>query len=106
MKKKILLVTILCVALLPCTAKANKNPYYTLKGTVHNFSYTMEYKDGTVLKGKGYDICTSDGSIWEMSDTDTDQFFKEGQKVKIRLDDNGTPKNKMDDIIISIKKTK
>ena len=56
--------------------------------------------------GRGFDICTADGNIWEMSDTDTDAHFKDGQKVIVKISDNGTPKNKTDDFIVTIKKAK
>lgn len=108
--KKTILITVLATTLvtaLPCSAKAGKhNPYYTIKGTVKNFTYTMKYKDGTVLKGKGYNVYLKDGAILEIDDTDTDKFFKEGQKVKVKFHDNGTRKNKLDDKVISVKKAK
>lgn len=37
-----------------------------------------------------------------MVDTDTNQFFKEGQKVKVKLNNNGTS-YKYDDIVVSVK---
>ena len=103
MKKK-LLSLILIVAMLPATANAKTTPYYTLKGTVHNFTYTQIYKDGTVIKGKGFDIYTTDGNIWEMTDTDTDYHFSENATVKVKFHNNKTPKDKTDDRIISVKK--
>lgn len=105
MKRKLLLVltaTILTItSVIPANAKQNN--YYTMTGTVHNFTYTMRYENGTVLKGNGFDIITSDGNIWEMVDTDTDLYFKEGTKVKVRFNNNGTRKDKTDDIIVSVK---
>lgn len=106
MKKKILLVIMLCVALLPCTANAKRNPYYTEKGTIRNFTYSMRFTNGSTIKGKGYRIYLSNGNVWEMTDADTDQFFKEGQKVKVKFNNNGTAKNQLDDYIVSIKKAK
>lgn len=102
MKKKLIAITLILsvVMTIPTGAKANR--YYTMTGTVCNFTYTQKYSDGTTLKGKGYDIHTSDGSIWEMIDTDTNQFFKEGQKVKVKLNNNGTS-YKYDDIVVSVK---
>ena len=105
MKKK-LLSLILTVAMLPTTANAKTTPYYTLKGTIHNFTYTQTYKDGTVIKGKGFDIYTTDGNIWEMTDTDTDYHFSENATVKVKFHNNKTPKDKTDDRIISVKKAK
>ena len=103
MKKK-LLSLILIVAMLPTTANAKTTPYYTLKGTIHNFTYTQIYKDGTVIKGKGFDIYTTDGNIWEMTDTDTDYHFSENATVNVKFHNNKTPKDKTDDRIISVKK--
>lgn len=102
MKKKLLAITLILSAAMTIPTGAKANRYYTMTGTVHNFTYTQKYSDGTTLKGKGYDIYTSDGSIWEMIDTDTDQFFKEGQKVKVKLNNNGTS-YKYDDIVVSVK---
>ena len=106
MKKKLLSLILVATMLIPTTANAKPNSYYTLKGKIHNFIYTQTYTDGTVLKGKGFDIYTTDGNIWEMSDTDTDAHFKDGQKVIVKISDNGTPKDKTDDRIISVKKAK
>ena len=100
MKKKLIAATLILSTVMTIPAGAKANRYYTMTGTVHNFTYTQKYSDGTVIKGKGYDIYTSDGSIWEM--VDTDQFFKEGQKVKVKLNNNGTS-YKYDDIVVSVK---
>lgn len=103
-KKTIFTATILSLALLsPLSANAKRNPYYTMTGTVHNFTYTMQYEDGTILNGNGFDIITKDGNIWQIVDTDTDMYFKEGTKVKVKFNDNGTRKDKRDDIIVSVK---
>lgn len=109
MKRKLLsliLVASTLITIMPTTANAKKNHYYTLTGTIHNFTYTMSYSNGTVLKGTGFDICTKNGNIYQIVDTDTDYHFKENQKVKVKFHDNNTPKDKMDDRIVSIKKTK
>lgn len=109
MKKKILailLATTALVNLAPATATAKTARTYKVSGTVRNFSYTYAYEDGEKLTGKGFDIYTADGNIWEMSDTDTDLHFKNGQKVVVKINDNGTPKDKTDDRIISVKKAK
>lgn len=109
MKKKILAIVLATTALVniaPATATAKTAHTYKLRGTVRNFSYTMKYEDGEKLSGRGFDIYTTDGNIWEMSDTDTDLHFKDGQKVIVKINDNGTPKYKTDDRIISIKKAK
>lgn len=109
MKKKILAIVLAAVALVnlaPATATAKTAYTYRVRGTVRNFSYTMQYEDGEKLIGRGFDICTADGNIWEMSDTDTDLRFKDRQKVIVKINDNGTPKDKTDDRIISVKKTK
>ena len=109
MKKKILAIVLATTALVniaPATATAQIAHTYKVRGTVRNFSYTMKYEDGEKLTGRGFDICTTDGNIWEMSDTDTDLRFKNRQKVIVKINDNGTPKDKTDDRIISIKKTK
>ena len=108
MKKKlfiiILTMLVTITSAIPVSAKTSR--YYYMSGTVKNFTYTMRYNDGTVLTGNGYDIYTTDGNIWEMVDTDTDMTFSDGTKVKVKFDDNGTRKNKTDDIIISVKKSK
>lgn len=106
MKKKLLSLILVATMLIPTTANAKPNSYYTLKGTIHNFTYTQMYKDGTVIKGKGFDIYTEDGNIWEMSDTDTDYHFAENATVKVKFHNNGTPKDKTDDRIVSVKKAK
>lgn len=109
MKKKILailLATTALVNLAPTTATAKTAHTYKVRGIVRNFSYSYTYKDGEKLTGKGFDIYTTDGNIWEMSDTDTDLHFKDRQKVIVKISDNDTPKDKTDDRIISIKKAK
>lgn len=109
MKKKILAIVLTAVTLLnlaPATATAKTAHTYRVRGTVRNFSYTMQYEDGEKLTGRGFDICTEDGNIWEMSDTDTDLRLKDRQKVVVKISDNGTPKDKTDDRIISVKKAK
>lgn len=109
MKKKILAVVLATTALVnltPATATAKTARTYKVRGTVRNFSYTYTYEDGEKLTGKGFDIYTTDGNIWEMSDTDTDLHFKDGQKVIVKINDSGTPKDKTDDRIISVKKAK
>lgn len=109
MKKRILAIVLATTALVnlaPATATAKTTHTYKVRGTVRNFKYTMQYEDGEKLTGKGFDIYTADGNIWEMSDTDTDSHFKDGQKVVVKINDNGTPKDKTDDRIISIRKTK
>lgn len=109
MKNKILAIVLTAVTLAnlaPATANAKTAHTYKVRGTVRNFSYTMQYEDGEKLIGRGFDICTADGNIWEMSDTDTDAHFKDGQKVIVKISDNGTQKNKTDDFIVTIKKAK
>lgn len=109
MKKKILAIVLTAVTLLniaPETAAAKTARTYRVRGTVRNFSYTMQYENGEKLTGRGFDICTADGNIWEMSDTDTDLRFKNRQKVVVKINDNGTPKDKTDDFIVTIKKAK
>ena len=109
MKKKTLAIVLATTALVniaPATATAKTAHTYKVRGTVRNFSYTYTYEDGEKLTGRGFDIYTTDGNIWEMSDTDTDLRFKNRQKVIVKINDNGTPKDKTDDRIISIKKTK
>lgn len=106
MKKKLLSLILVATMLIPTTANAKPNSYYTLKGKIHNFIYTQTYTDGTVLKGKGFDIYTTDGNIWEMTDTDTDYHFSENATVKVKFHNNGTQKDKTDDRIISVKKAK
>ena len=107
MKKKLFIILTMFITItstIPVSAKTSR--YYYMSGTVKNFTYTMRYNDGTVLTGNGYDIYTTDGNIWEMVDTDTDMTFSDGTKVKVKFDDNGTRKNKTDDIIISVKRSK
>lgn len=107
MKNKILAIVLTAVTLLnlaPATASAKTAHTYKVRGTVRNFSYTMQYEDGERLTGKGFDIYTADGNICEMTDTDTDLHFKDGQKVIVKISDNGTPKDKTDDFIVTIKK--
>lgn len=109
MKKKILAIVLAAVTLVnlaPVTATAKTAHTYKVRGTVRNFIYTMKYEDGEKLTGRGFDICTADGNIWEMSDTDTDLHFKDQQKVIVKINDNGTPKDKTDDFIVTIKKEK
>ena len=109
MKKKILAIVLATTALVniaPATATAKTAHTYKMRGNVRNFKYTMQYDDGEKLTGRGFDIYTADGNIWEMSDTDTDARFKDGQKVIVKINDNGTPKDKTDDRIISVKKAK
>lgn len=109
MKKKILAIVLATTALVnlaPATATAKAAHTYKVRGTVRNFSYSYTYEDGEKLTGKGFDIYTTDGNIWEMVDTDTDAHFKDGQKVVVKINDNGTPKDKTDDRIISIRKAK
>lgn len=109
MRKKILAITLAAVTLVnlaPTTATAKTAHTYKVRGTVRNFSYSYTYEDGEKLTGKGFDIYTADGNIWEMSDTDTDLHFKDGQKVIVKISDNGTPKDKTDDFIVTIKKAK
>lgn len=106
MKKKLLSLIFIVTMLIPTTANAKTTPYYTLEGTIHNFTYTQMYKDGTVIKGNGFDIYTTDGNIWEMTDTDTDYRFSENETVKVKFYNNETPKDKTDDRIISVKKAK
>ena len=106
MKKKLLSHILMVAMLIPTMVNAKTTPYYTLKGTIHNFTYTQTYKDGTVIKGKGFDIYTTDGNIWEMTDTDTDYHFSEDATVKVKFHNNKTPKDKTDDRIISVKKAK
>ena len=109
MKKKILAIVLATTALVnlaPATTEAKAARTYKVRGTVRNFSYTYTYEDGEKLIGRGFDIYTTDGNIWEMSDTDTDLRFKNRQKVVVKINDNGTPKDKTDDRIISIKKEK
>lgn len=109
MKKKILAITLATMTLVniaPATTEAKATRTYKVRGTIRNFSYTMQYEDGEKLTGKGFDIYTADGNIWEMTDTDTDLHFKDAQKVIVKISDNGTPKDKTDDRIISVKKAK
>lgn len=109
MKKKILAIVLATTALVnlaPATVTAKTARTYKVRGTVRNFSYSYTYEDGEKLTGKGFDIYTADGNIWEMSDTYTDAHFKDGQKVIVKISDNGTPKDKNDDRIISVKKAK
>ena len=109
MKKKILAIVLATTALVniaPATATAKTAHTYKVRGTVRNFKYAMQYEDGEKLTGRGFDIYTTDGNIWEMSDTDTDLRFKDRQKVVVKINDNGTPKDKTDDRIISVKKAK
>lgn len=109
MKKKILAIVLATTALVnlaPSTATAKVAHTYKVRGTVRNFSYTYTYEDGEKLTGKGFDIYTADGNILQLSDTDTDAHFKDGQKVIVKIIDNGTPKDKTDDRIISIRKAK
>lgn len=109
MKKKILAITLATMTLVniaPATATAKTAHTYKVRGTVRNFSYTYTYEGGERLTGKGFDIYTADGNIWEMSDTDTDAHFKDGQKVIVKISDNGTPKDKTDDFIVAVKKVK
>lgn len=109
MKNKILAIVLTAITLAnlaPATASAKTAHAYKVRGTVRNFSYTYTYDDGERLTGKGFDIYTADGNIWEMSDTDTDLHFKDRQKVVVKINDNGTPKNKTDDFIMVIKKAK
>ena len=109
MKKKILAIVLATTALIniaPATATAKTAHTYKVRGTVRNFIYTMKYEDGEKLTGRGFDICTADGNIWEMSDTDTDFRFKDRQKVVVKISDNGTPKDKTDDFIVAVKKVK
>lgn len=109
MKKKILAIVLATTALVnlaPATATAKTAHTYKARGTVRNFTYSMQYEDGEKLTGRGFDIFTEDGNIWEMSDTDTDLHFKDRQKVVVKISDNGTPKDKTDDRIISVKKAK
>lgn len=107
MKKRILAIVLATTALVnlaPATATAKTAHTYKARGTVRNFTYSMQYEDGERLTGKGFDIYTADGNIWEMSDTDA--HFKDGQKVIVKISDSGTPKNKTDDFIVTIKKAK
>ena len=104
MKRKLLSAILVATMLIPTTANAKPNSYYTQNGTIHNFTYTQTYKDGTAIKGKGFDIYTTDGNIWEMTDTDTDYHFSENATVKVKFHNNKTPKDKTDDRIISVKK--
>lgn len=109
MKKRVLAIVLATTALVnlaPATATAKTAHTYKVRGTVRNFIYTMQYEDGEKLIGRGFDICTADGNIWEMSDTDTDLHFKDGQKVIVKINDNGTPKDKTDDFIVAVKKVK
>ena len=109
MKKKILAIVLATTALIniaPATATAKTAHTYKVRGTVRNFIYTMKYEDGEKLTGRGFDIYTTDGNIWEMSDTDTDFRFKDRQKVVVKISDNGTPKDKTDDFIVAVKKVK
>ena len=109
MKKKILAIVLAAVTLVnlaPAITTAKTAHTYKVRGTVRNFKYTMQYEDGEKLTGHGFNICTADGNIWEMSDTETDLHFKDGQKVVVKINDNGTPKDKTDDRIISVKKAK
>lgn len=109
MKKKILAIVLAAVTLVnlaPATTEAKAARTYKVRGTVRNFSYAMQYEDGEKLTGRGFDIYTADGNIWEMSDTDTDLHFKDGQKVIVKINDNGTPKDKTDDFIVAVKKVK
>ena len=109
MKKKILAITLAAVTLVnlaPATATAKAAHTYKVRGTVRNFTYCFKYEDGEKLTWKGFDIYTADGNIWEMVDADTDARFKDGQKVVVKINDNGTPKDKTDDRIISVKKAK
>lgn len=109
MKKKILVIVLVAVTLVniaPATATAKTAHTYKVRGTIRNFNYTMQYEDGEKLTGRGFDIYTTDGNIWEMSDTDTDLRFKNRQKVVVKINDNGTPKDKTDDFIVAVKKVK
>lgn len=109
MKKRILAIVLATTALVnlaPATATAKTTHTYKVRGTVRNFSYTYTYEDGEKLTGRGFDIYTTDGNIWEMSDTDTDLHFKDRQKVIVKINDNGTLKDKTDDFIVTIKKAK
>lgn len=107
MKRKILvatMTTMLCASLLPFTVNAKRSPYYTTTGTIHNFTYVQTYNNGRIIKGKGYDIYTKNGDIYEVNDPD--KAFKENQVVKVKIHNNNTPKDKTDDYIISVKKAK
>lgn len=109
MKKRILAIVLATTALVnlaPATATAKTAHTYKVRGTVRNFTYSMQYEDGEKLTGRGFDIYTTDGNIWEMSDTDTDLRFKNRQKVVVKINDNGTPKDKTDDFIVAVKKSK
>lgn len=107
MKKKILSIiiaalTITTIIPTPTSAKAG---FYYKHGTIHNFTYSYTYENGNKISGKGFDIYTTDGNIWEMVDTDTDCHFKEHQKVRVKFYDNGT-KKVTDDQIIKVTKIK
>lgn len=70
MKKRILAIVLATTALVnlaPATATAKTAHTYKARGTVRNFTYSMQYEDGEKLTGRGFDIYTTDGNTWEMS---------------------------------------
>jgi hypothetical protein len=108
--KKLLLVATLTIGLLSSTipAQAASNKYYYITGTTKNYTQTITYEDGTTYTCKGIEIHDTDGNVWIWEgdyNPETDGTFKDGQKVKVKMNACGT-KSKHDDVIVSINKDK
>ena len=94
MKKLLAIATILCTILLAgCTQTESpqvESQQYT--------AYGRYYTDGTVITDDGYD------SIWWEYSTDTisDQTPYDAMPVWVAFDDNGTPDDITDDIILGL----
>ena len=86
--KKIALTLTLCTTLLVgCSQQKAESQQYT--------AYGRYYTDGTVI--------TNDGNIWGYTtDTISDQTPTDGMPIWIGFDDNATPDNITDDIILGV----
>ena len=90
MKTRLVVTTLLCSALLGGCAKSEApkvHAQYT--------AYGRYYTDGTVL--------TNDGNAWNYStDIISDKTPTDGMPVLAGFDDNGTPNNIEDDVILGL----
>lgn len=93
MKKILTLVTILCtLTLVGCSIQEETTPQVESQTYT---AYGRYYTDGTVI--------TNDGNEWEFStDTISDKIPTDAMPVWIGFDDNGTPDEIKDDIILGL----
>lgn len=107
MKKRILAIVLATTALVnlaPATATAKTAHTYKARGTVRNFTYSMQYEDGEKLTGRGFDIYTTDGNIWECPTRTQTCALRIGRRLLLKLTTTERQKTKLMILSLQLKK--